>query len=131
MPKPKTIEIDSWGTLNDVVEAHSDQAINGTPVTKWLYRGVTSADYELVPKIGRPHARTRFDYDRTKRMMVAISEPYDAVGEIKAFEQFKRLAHPHLSSITMNSWEWLAVAQHHGLPTRLLDWSENPLVAAY
>jgi hypothetical protein len=51
--------------------------------------------------------------------------------EESLFDIFCREARSHLPLLPADEWEWLSIAQHHGLPTRLLEWSHNPLAALF
>ena len=81
-----------------------------------IYRGVARSEHELIPAIGRLNSK---DY------------PSRLVFEHRILEEFQIRAVRHLKNEPCNDFEWLFLAQHYGIPTRLLDWSTNPLVALY
>lgn len=103
--------ISNWSDFSKWI--HSHNSLN------WIFRGVTDPDYRLVPKVGRPESHHK-------------SAGYERDREIWMLNEFKRRVSLNLpGQIPRNEWEWLALAQHHGLPTRLLDWSHSPLFAAF
>jgi type I restriction enzyme M protein len=81
-----------------------------------FFRGVPDKDYKLIPSIGR-------DEKTSIESLTKI--------ETGMLKQFKLRAMPFLNYQPSNDWEWLMLGQHHGMPTRLLDWTSNPLTALY
>lgn len=74
------------------------------------YRGHADKSWSLLP-----------GYHRLK------SPPPESV----LMNRFKQNANLLLTSPPKSSFEWLFIMQHYGVPTRLLDWTESPLVALY
>ena len=79
-----------------------------------FFRGVSGASFDLVPKAFRS----------TRHIETANYEK-------RILGEFKKYAVPHLTHSPTDDWDWLALAQHHGLSTRLLDWTTNPIVALF
>lgn len=115
---PRTLEnhtITSWTALAQVVEALARQKTN------WIFRGEPSSTYELRPAAGREEGQRG----------AARTIKYSIEHERAALRRFRYDAQPYVAFGTRSDLEWLAIAQHYGMATRLLDWTESLLIATF
>jgi hypothetical protein len=88
--------------------------------TTWVFRGLKSTEYGLEPRIERDSKGKSCSWPALESMQL-LEFQSKAPMYMNAYE----LPHPE------DKPSWLALMQHQGIPTRLLDFSYSPYVALY
>lgn len=153
-PLVKTVETDTAEEFLDALTPHHDPGnfLLRSEAEGWLYRGQGDAAWKLVPSAHRPNAFHRFDAFHVepraftpvelmhqedwwaKKFASRVADkglavPYDSPelrDRERAADDYDGMDFP-----TLRDRGIYALAQHYGIPTRLLDWSHNARVAAY
>jgi hypothetical protein len=115
-PTYRKREFSSWENFKSSVRG--ELGGGGDVYKRYIFRGQGNAAWPLKSSFDR-HYSTKQAASRDKLAKELIDDFYEECERFSAWRY------------DINDPRVLAMAQHHGLPTRLLDWSFSPYVAAY
>jgi hypothetical protein len=105
------VVVGSWIELQEQLFFNSEDRARNKWESPYTFRGLSDKTYELKNSLDR----------------LSPGYPQLEPSLLRAFRQYAPLAVQGQGS----DWHWISLAQHHGLPTRLLDWTWSPQVAVH
>ena len=105
------VPVANWSELNEALFLDTWDPVIKRHRSTFAYRGLNVHSYRLENGLSR------------------LGKPYKGL-EKNLIKQFQKYARHHVRERD-TEWHWVSVAQHHGLPTRLLDWTYSPFVALH
>ena len=100
-----------WQELQQLLFLDAHNQLIDRIRSPYIYRGLSDIGYKLMTSLTRLGGA----YLQLEKHL------------LRNFKKYAYNAHP----LGTSDWHWLALAQHHGLPTRLLDWTYSPYVALH
>ena len=109
----QTVRIDTMTELFAMIaDIPFDEGVGGFRGNE-IYRGVTDADFRMTTSLMRNCGLLKKELER------------------KILNNFAKYAEIEDPMTSGNVWRTMTLGQHHGLPTRLLDWTHSPLIALH